>query len=82
MPKVTIPAKVATIVSNGTSADIVIGNNGSVPVALNTTSPETDGPAVTLGPYDSVAMAAGSAWAGATWYAYSQIGTAVTVTEV
>jgi hypothetical protein len=81
MAKVTLPARTATVVLAGTVNDVVIGNNGSSPVALNTTSPATDGAAFTLGPHDSVAFAAGSAFAAATWFGWSEVGTVVVVTE-
>ena len=82
MAKVIIPARTATEVLAGTANDVVIGNNGSAPIALNTTSPGTDGAAITLGPHDSVAFSAGSAFAAATWFAWSETGGSVTVTEV
>lgn len=81
MAKVTVPKRTATVVSNGTSNDLVIGNNSGSVIALNTTSPGTDGAAITLGAHDSFVMSAGSAWAAATWYAWSEVGGEVVVTS-
>jgi len=82
MAKVVVPAGVATVVSAGTANDIIISNGGSGILSLNTTDPSTAGALVYLGPKDSVAMAAGGAWAAAQWVAWTEIGGLAVVVEV
>jgi len=81
MAKVVVPAKTATVVSAGTANDLVIGNGGSSPMALNTTDPSTAGALIYLGQKDSIAMGAGGASAAAQWVAWSDLGTVAVVVE-
>jgi hypothetical protein len=81
MAKVVIPAQTATQVSAGTANDLIIANGGGSRLMLNTTDPSADGAAVTLGPFDSVVMSAGGAWAAAVWVGWSAVGTTAIVTS-
>ena len=81
MAKVVIPANTATVVSAGTANDLIIANGGGGFLALNTTDPSTAGAAVTLGPFDSVVMSAGGAWAAAQWVGWTGVGTTAIVTS-
>jgi hypothetical protein len=81
MAKVVVPAQTATVVSAGTVNDLIVANGGGGRLALNTTDPSADGAAITLGPFDSVVMSAGGAWAAAQWVGWSDIGTTAIVTE-
>lgn len=80
MAKVVVPPQTATVISAGTANDLIIANGGGSRMMLNTTDPSTDGAAVTLGPFDSVVMSAGGAWAAAQWVAWSAVGTTAIVT--
>jgi hypothetical protein len=80
MAKVVIPAQTATEVSAGTANDLIIANGGGGRLALNTTDPSVAGAAITLGPFDSVAMSAGGAWAASVWVGWSDVGTTAIVT--
>lgn len=80
MAKVVIPPKTATQVSAGTASDLIIANGGGGLLMLNTTDPSADGAAITLGPFDSVVMSAGGAWAAAIWVGWSEVGSVAIVT--
>jgi len=82
MAKVVVPKNVATVVSSGTAADLIIANGGSTPLSLNTTDPSTAGAAIILGNKDSVVMSAGGAWAASQWVAWTEVGGLAVVTEV
>ncbi len=82
MALIDIPAGTPTQVSAGTANGLIIANGGSSPIALNTTDPTVDGPAVMLDSNESVIMEPGSAWAAATWVAFSNGGGTAVVTEV
>jgi len=82
MAKVVVPPKTATVVSAGTASDLIIANGGSTPLSLNTEDPSTAGAAIILGNKDSIVMSAGSAWAAATWYAWTEVGGLAVTVEV
>ncbi len=82
MALVDLPAGTPTEVSAGTTNGLIIANGGSGPIALNTTDPIQDGPAIMLDSNESVIMEPGSVWAGSTWVAFSNGGGVAVVTEV
>ncbi len=82
MARIVVPPKVSTQISGGTANDLIISNGGSSQLSINTSDPSVAGAAVILGPKDSVVMAAGSAWAAATWFAWTELGGEAISTEV
>ena len=82
MAKVVVPGQTSTEVYAGGAGGVIIANGGSSILNLNTADPSTAGGAIELASGDAVVFDAGSAWAAATWFGWSEVGTTAVTTVV